>query len=382
MVPLQRLQRSFWVRAAWARATQGRSYVSAVSPQNSHGTRVSDFRSDTVTQACPRMREHMANAVVGDDVFDEDPTVHELERRTAALLGMEKAVFVWSGTMANLLAIGTHCGRGDEILVGVQSHIYNYEQGGASGLLSVSYRPVEQERGRINLKQIKTNADDSHLTRTSLLCLENTHNAGGGAILPPSYMREASDTCRALGICLHVDGARLWNAAIALDVPLHDLLPDGVDSVSVCVSKGLGAPVGSLLAGKADFVKKAKRLRKMVGGGARQAGHLAAAGLVALDRMEELRNDHALARMMADGLKNVGIEVVEPDTNIVFFDLPSGAPQLCERLEQAGVLMLPFSETRIRAVMHRDVNEEGVQLALKIIKTLLEGKIEEEGYCL
>ena len=327
-----------------------------------------DLRSDTVTRPTAAMRAAMANAEVGDDVFGDDPTVNALQERIAAMLGKEAALFVPSGTQSNLTAIMTHCARGDEYIVGQMAHTYRWEGGGAAVLGSVQPQPLEhQADGTLALKDIEAavKPDDSHFARTRLLCLENTL---GGKVLPLAYIADATALARKRGLATHLDGARLFNAAVKLRISAGDIAKH-FDSVSVCFSKGLGAPVGSALVGSRDFVKAAHRWRKMLGGGMRQAGVLAAAALHALDQhVERLADDHALAQRLAQGLQGLpGLTVEPPHTNIVFADLQGErAPGLMGHLKERGILATGLY--RLRFVTHLDVDAEGVDRTIAALR--------------
>jgi len=314
----------------------------------------------------------MANAEVGDDVIGDDPTVKALEAYTADLLGKEAAVFVPSGTMANLLAVATHCpSRGDEVILGHESHIFYYEQGGASSLMGVAFNVVQnQADGTLNLDQVETaiKPKDSHHATSRLLALENTQNRAGGKVITPEYMAQARALCDRHGLALHVDGARLWNAAAALGVPPRALLV-GVDSASVCLSKGLGAPVGSVLVGTAEFVARARFLRKAVGGSMRQAGVLAAAGLFALkENLPKLPADASRAGRLAAGLRALGADVPEPPTNLVYFKIKN-APEFVAAAAAAGVRLSCVSPATglCRAVVHLQIGDADLERALQAL---------------
>jgi len=332
---------------------------------------VVDLRSDTVTRPTPAMRDAMARAEVGDDVFGDDPTVNALQAKIAALLGFEAALFVPSGTQSNLVAIMSHCQRGDEYLVGQQAHSYGYEGGGAAVLGSVQPQPIaHQPDGTLALGDIEAaiKPDDSHFARSRLLCLENTL---GGKALPLAYLRDATALARRCGLAAHLDGARLFNAATALALPAREIAAH-FDSVSVCFSKGLGAPVGSALCGSRELIARAHRWRKMAGGGMRQAGVLAAAAIYALDHhVERLAEDHANARRLADGLAGVpGVSVEPPDSNIVFVDIAGArAAGLVEHLKAQRVLATGLY--RLRFVTHLDVDAAGVDRAVAAIREYL-----------
>ena len=332
-----------------------------------------DLRSDTVTRPTAAMRAAMAAAEVGDDVFADDPTVNALQTRIAQMLDKEAALFVPTGTQSNLCGLMAHCGRGDEYLVGQMAHTYRWEGGGAAVLGSIQPQPLAQQPdGSIALADIEANIkpDDAHFARTRLLALENTW---GGKVLPQAYIAEATALARRRGLATHLDGARLFNAAVetatreggdAREVARR--IASHFDSVSVCFSKGLGAPVGSALVGSREFIARAHRVRKMLGGGMRQAGVLAAAALHALEHhVERLAVDHAHARRLADGLQGLaGVRVETPQTNLLFIDLePAIAPGAVERLRAAGVLCTGLY--RLRLATHLDVSATDVEAAIE-----------------
>ncbi|MDP1899619.1 MAG: low-specificity L-threonine aldolase [Rubrivivax sp.] len=327
-----------------------------------------DLRSDTVTQPTPAMRAAMAAAEVGDDVFGDDPSVNALQERIAAMLGKEAALFVPTGTQSNLCALMAHCQRGDEYIVGQMAHTYRWEGGGAAVLGSIQPQPLPQQAdGSIRLEDIEANIkpDDAHFARTRLLALENTW---GGQVLPSGYIEAATALARRKGLATHLDGARLFNAAVASGMPAIDIARP-FDSVSVCFSKGLGAPVGSALVGSREFIARAHRLRKMLGGGMRQAGVLAAAASFALEHhIERLAEDHANARALAEGLQGLrGVTVQPPQTNILFVDLaPEKAAGVVERLRGAGVLCTGLY--RLRFVTHLDVSSADIARAVAVLR--------------
>ncbi len=337
-----------------------------------------DLRSDTVTKPTPAMRRAMAEAEVGDDVFGEDPTVNALQEKVAALLGKEKALFVPSGTMANQLSIKAHTQPGDEVILEASSHPYNFE-GGASAVLSgVQFFCLPGVRGILEASQVEEAIRplDHHFAVSRLVCLENTHNRGGGSVYPLKRIADISQLAHAKGLLVHLDGARLWNASVASGIK-PDQYAQWADSVSVCLSKGLGAPVGSLVAGSAVFIDRVHRFRKMFGGGMRQAGILAAAGIYALDHhLERLAEDHRNAKTLAAGLSGLKGITVDPDlveTNIVILDVtPSGmtAPQAAESLKQRGVLIHAFGKTQVRLVTHLGVAQEDIEKALEAFKRI------------
>ena len=321
-----------------------------------------DLRSDTVTRPSAGMRAAMAAAEVGDDVYGEDPTVNRLETLAAQMLGKDAALFVPSGTQSNLLGVMAQCERGDEYIVGQQAHTYKYEGGGAAVLGSIQPQPLEFEPdGTLDLARVSSaiKPDDSHFARTRLLCLENTQS---GKALPLDYLQRAHDFARGRGLGLHLDGARVFNAAVKQAVPVREIARH-FDTVSVCLSKGLGAPVGSVLCGRADLIGKARRWRKILGGGMRQAGVLAAAGVYALSHnVERLAEDHDNARVLAHGLAAIDGVTVDADavhTNMVFMTLaPEQADALRTFLRQRGMLL--GNGAPIRLVTHLDVTREDV----------------------
>jgi threonine aldolase len=325
--------------------------------------RLIDLRSDTVTQPTAGMREAMLTAVTGDDVYGEDPTVRQLEQTLAAQLGLQAGLFVPSGTMSNLLALMAHCERGDEYITGQLAHTYKYEAGGAAVLGSIQPQPVEMEPdGSLDLERVAAaiKPDDFHFARTRLLALENTMQ---GKVLPPAYLAEARAFTRERGLALHLDGARLFNAVVKLGCTAEDISRH-FDSVSVCLSKGLGAPVGSVLCGDEAFIGRARRLRKMVGGGMRQAGVLAAAGLYALEhQVQRLAQDHQRAREIAEGLEGLGYAVEPVQTNMVYVQMGERAGALKAFCAERGVILTAAS--RLRMVTHLDVQPEHVEPILE-----------------
>jgi threonine aldolase len=322
-----------------------------------------DLRSDTVTQPTPAMREAMVRAVVGDDVYGEDPTVNALQQRLADDLGFEAGLFVPSGTQSNLLALMAHCQRGDEYIVGMDAHTYKYEGGGAAVLGSIQPQPLPQSAdGTLPLDAVERAIKpiDPHFAHTRLLCLENTWH---GRALPLDYLAEARTLCTQRGLALHLDGARLFNAAVALDVPARTIARH-FDSVSVCLSKGLGAPVGSVLLGTHALVEQARRWRKVTGGGMRQAGILAAAGLHALDHhVARLAEDHMRAARLAEALRAIeGISVVGQHTNMVFIEVPQHRlDALRAHMDAARVRLSIGYLPGVRLVVHMDIDDAGVQ---------------------
>ncbi len=321
-----------------------------------------DLRSDTVTQPTPAMRQAMLDAELGDDVYGEDPTVTRLEQRLAGDLGLEAGLFVPSGTMSNLLGLLAHCERGDEYLVGQQAHTYKYEGGGAAVLGSIQPQPIEMAAdGSLDLDLVRSyiKADDFHFARTRLLALENTMH---GKVLPLAYLAAARAFTREHGLALHLDGARLYNAAVKLGVPVREI-SQHFDSVSICLSKGLGAPVGSVLCGDATLIAKARRWRKVVGGGMRQAGMLAAAGLHVLDhQVERLAEDHAHAAQLGTALAELGYQVEPVQTNMVYLAMGNEAPALQAFLAERGIRISPAP--RLRLVTHLDVSADDIEAAV------------------
>ena len=338
-----------------------------------------DLRSDTVTRPTPAMRKAMAEAEVGDDVFGEDPTVNALQEKVAHLLGKEASLFVPSGTMANQLSIKSHTQSGDEVIIELSSHPYNFEGGAGAALSGIQFQCLKGVRGILDGSQIEEaiRPDDHHFPVTRLVCLENTHNRGGGSIYPLEKISEIYRLAKSKGLLLHLDGARLWNASMATGIKPEEYA-QWADSVSVCLSKGLGAPIGSLVAGSKSFIDRVHRFRKMFGGGMRQAGIIAAAGIYALDHhIERLKDDHQNARRLAVGLKEfkgVSIDPKHVETNIVIFDVSNtgmtGA-QVSEAMKKEGVLIHAFSRTQIRLVTHLDITSEDIETALKAFEKIL-----------
>lgn len=334
-----------------------------------------DLRSDTVTHPTPAMREAMAKAEVGDDVFRDDPTVNRLEAMAARMLGKEAAVFVASGTMGNLVAVLSHCERGDETIVGSESHMLHYEVGAAAGLAGVQLRPIPNDsRGRLDPKDVAETirGEDIHFPRTRLVCLENTHNRCGGRVLTAADTAAVARVAHDQGAAVHLDGARIFNAAVALGVPAASLAEE-TDSISFCLSKGLSAPVGSIVCGTREFIERARRSRKMLGGGMRQVGVLAAPGIVALESMiDRLQEDHDNARLLARGLAEIrGIET-DPDaveSNIVLFELTEQEPiAFVLTLAKAGVLSLPHEPREIRMVTHYGISRDDIKETLERVR--------------
>jgi threonine aldolase len=338
--------------------------------------KIIDLRSDTVTRPSPAMRLAMAQAEVGDDVIDKDPTVERLQSRIAELLGKETAIFVPSGTMANQIAVRVHCGPGDEVLCEEGCHIHNYEQAGYAQLSGVAARAVKGEFGVLKLEQIAEliRPDNEHFPRTRLLCLENTHNRGAGRVQPYERVVELTRWALEHGLATHLDGARLFNAVVASKIPAHEWAQH-FDTVSVCFSKGLGAPVGSALAGTQEQIAQARRHRKLFGGGMRQAGILAAGALYALENnVARLADDHTSARALAEVVRTCPGLTLEPaniDTNMVIFRVArelGTAAALADALRERGVLVLPFGPQQIRAVTHLDVSPADVAGAGAVLR--------------
>ncbi len=337
-----------------------------------------DLRSDTFTRPTPAMRAAMAEAEVGDDVYREDPTVNRLEEKTAVLLGKEAALFVPSGTMGNQLGIRVHCQPGDEFLCDSDCHIFMYEQAAAAQLFGLSARPVTAEGHLLTVEHLqdKVRPDDVHHPRSRLVTLENTHNRGGGRVLPYDEVDRICQWAGGLGLARHLDGARLFNAVVASGISAADW-SQHFDTISVCFSKGLGAPVGSALVGPREQIEQARRLRKALGGGWRQAGILAAAAIYALDHnIERLAEDHANAQKIAEAVRqSEGLKLDPPqvDTNIVIFRLEERlgpADSFCQRLVEHGVKMHPIARSKIRAVTHLDVSATDAALAAKALSDL------------
>lgn len=333
-----------------------------------------DLRSDTVTRPTPAMREAMARAEVGDDVYGEDPTVNRLQELAAELMGKEAGLLVPSGTMGNLAALLAHCQRGDEVIIGNRNHSFLFEAGGLSALGGIhSYQLPNQRDGSLLLADVESaiRPNDPHDPITRLVCLENTHNRCGGTYQTASYTRQLSDLAHAHGLKVHLDGARIFNAAAALEIPASRLTAD-VDSVTFCLSKALCAPVGSVLCGDRDFIRKAHRARKMLGGGMRQAGIIAAAGLVALEQMiARLGEDHARARALADGFAKIpGIELDQnpPATNMVFLRLTNAVGRspadVLARLRSRAVLVGATGPGQFRLVTHYWISDDDVKAAV------------------
>jgi threonine aldolase len=340
-----------------------------------------DLRSDTVTLPTPAMREAMYRAELGDDVFGEDPTVNRLEAMAAERLGKEAALFVVSGTMGNLTALLTHCQRGHEAIMGHKAHTFLYEAGGSAALGGIHPRTLtNQPDGTLRLEDIEAaiRPENAHHPRTRLICLENTHNRCGGAVLTLEYTDCVGELAHRRGLAVHLDGARIFNAAVALGVDARDLTRP-VDSVQFCLSKGLSAPVGSLLCGARAFIAEARRWRKMLGGGMRQAGVLAAAGIEALDNMvDRLADDHVNARRLAEGLTGIpgfAVDLASVQTNIVIWELTTDRATLqevVELLEAEGVKILAIGGRQFRAVTHYGIEAGDIETTLAVIRRVME----------
>lgn len=343
-----------------------------------------DLRSDTVTTPCPGMRQAMAEAVVGDDVIDIDPTVQKLQETLAESTGKEAGIFMPSGTMTNQVAVRVHCGPGDEFLCESGCHIFNYEQAAFASMSGVAAHPLVGTQGRLKLSQLQPNVrgDNEHAARTKLLCLENTHNKAGGKLQDSREVREICSWAHQAGLICHLDGARLFNASAATGESLQQLC-EPFDTVSICLSKGLGAPVGSVLVGSQEDIQKARRHRKAFGGGMRQAGILAAAALYALEHnLERMVQDHDNAMLLAEAIENTpGLRITDPgeklvDTNIVIFTVDEKlgtAAEFADRLEQAGVRCFPFSATSVRLVTHLHISREDAIVAAERISKVAAG---------
>jgi threonine aldolase len=333
---------------------------------------VIDLRSDTVTRPTEAMRRAMAEAPVGDDVFGEDPTVNRLEEYAAALLGKDAAVYAPSGTMTNQMGVFVGTARGDEVLLHEGSHVFNYEAGAPALISGVQIRPLPGEGGVVEPETLRAavRPEDVHFPRPTLLCLENTHNVAGGKVFPLEEFAAAAEAARELGLRVHLDGARLFNAQAATGVPAREWAAHA-DTVSVCSSKGLGAPVGSLLVGDEQTIREARRARKAFGGGMRQAGVIAAASLYAFEHhVERLAEDHERAHRLADGLSETGYSVEPPETNIVLVEV-SRADEVLRALAGEGVLATPRSAHTIRLCTHLDVGEEEVDAAVEAASRII-----------
>ena len=339
-----------------------------------------DLRSDTVTKPTPEMRDAMAEAEVGDDVYGDDPTVNKLQEKAAEMLGKDAALFVPSGTMGNLLALLVHCSRGEEVIVGDKSHIYVNEAGGMAALGGIYPHSISNQKdGTLRLDDIRASIqpDDSHRTITRLICLENTQNICGGVPLTAEYTAQVGQIANEHGLKFHIDGARIFNAAAALDVDVKQLVAPA-DSVMFCLSKGLVAPVGSMLVGSQEFIARAHRLRKMLGGGMRQVGVVAAAGLISLEKMTgRLKQDHVRAKILFEGLKQIpGLRLeAEPSSNMVYFDLEDQIKltenQIIAEMKKHGVLVDWSAPRQFRLVTHYWVDDAGVEKTVQAFRNVL-----------
>ncbi|WP_394138067.1 low-specificity L-threonine aldolase [Cytobacillus oceanisediminis] len=334
-----------------------------------------DLRSDTVTKPTEEMRKAAYEAEVGDDVYGEDPTINKLEETAAEVLGKEAALFVTSGTQGNQIAILTHCRPGNEIILEAESHIFYYETGAASAFAGVQTRTLRGTRGAMDPAEVQyaIREEDQHYPETGLICLENTHNRAGGAAVPIENMKEIHKIAKTNNIPVHIDGARLFNAAAALNLPASELA-NYCDTVQVCLSKGLGAPVGSILAGSREFIASARKWRKRLGGGLRQSGIIAAPGLVALTQMRDrLSEDHKNAQFLAEQLNQInGIQIInQVDTNIVVADVKDlnlNSSQFVEKIKSEGVLAGTFGPASVRFVTHYDVSRNDIEKAITAIQ--------------
>ena len=345
---------------------------------------VIDLRSDTVTMPSDEMREAACDAELGDDVFGEDPTVNRLQETAAQLTGKEAGLFVSSGTMGNLVCMLAHCRRGEEVILGDRSHMFLNECGSIATVGGIHPHTIpNQPDGTMQIEEIKTaiRGDNDHWPRTRAICLENTHNRCYGAPLTPEYMKSVSELARAKGLIVHLDGARIFNAVVALGVDVKEFTRH-VDSLSFCLSKGLAAPVGSVVCGSEEFIAEARRNRKVLGGGMRQAGIIAAPGLVALDKMiDRLTDDHANARRLAEGIASIpglSIDLSLVKTNIVYFDIAKdnvNVDQIKAGLEKKGIKALPTGPTRFRMVTHYGIEAEDIDKALSVLSAIM-----SEGY--
>ena len=342
--------------------------------------RTVDLRSDTTTLPTDEMRQAIAESELGDDVFQGDPTVNKLQDLAAQRMGKEAALLVPSGTMANLASILTHCGRGAEVILGNRAHTYKYEKGGISAYGSIHSTQIpNQDDGTMQLEDIRDaiRGIDDHFPVTKLICLENTHNVCGGAPLSVKYTKEVANLARAHNITLHIDGARIFNAAVAQGVEVLELVKDA-DSISFCMSKGLGAPVGSIICGSKDFIDQARGIRKGLGGGMRQAGIIAAAGIVALETMvDRLQEDHTNAKLLADGIADLPGVVLDPETiktNIIYFDMDDNAIESADFLTVLAAKGIQFFDTgprRFRMVTHYGITAEDILYTINSFKETL-----------
>ncbi len=343
--------------------------------------KIIDLRSDTVTLPTDEMREAMCNAVLGDDVFGEDPTVNKLQEVAAAFMGREAALLVASGTMGNLVCVLTHCGRGEEVILGDKSHIFLNEAGSMSAVGGIHPHTIpNQPDGTMGLEEIEAaiRGDNDHWPRTRLICLENTHNRCYGAALTPEYCDSVASLARGRGLLIHLDGARIFNAAVALNKDVKEFTRH-VDSISFCLSKGLSAPVGSVVCGSREFIAEARRKRKVLGGGMRQAGIIAGPGIVAVEKMvDRLQNDHENARRLAEGIAKISglaIELERVQTNIVYFDLTDERlppDELAVQLDKKGIKTLRVGPSRFRMVTHYGISSQDIDITLNALGEVLQ----------
>ncbi|OKY78955.1 MAG: L-tyrosine decarboxylase, PLP-dependent protein MfnA [Candidatus Methanohalarchaeum thermophilum] len=339
--------------------------------------KIVDLRSDTVTKPTDEMRREMKKAEVGDDVFKEDPTVSKLENKAAEIFDKEAGLFVSSGTQGNLISLLTHAQSGEEVILGRDSHIFNYEVGGFARLGGLSARPIKEEKGRLPLEKLIENikGSDIHFPEQSLVCLENTHNGHGGVPVSGDYIEKIGQICMQKDLKLHIDGARIFNASVYLEEDVSNLC-EPADSIQFCLSKGLSAPIGSIIVGSRDFISRARKNRKIVGGGMRQVGVIAATGLISLDKMiDRLKKDHEKANRLAEGLKDLGFEI-NPNkfkTNIVYLSLDQmnySTNEFLGLLKEKGIKALSH-EDKIRFVTHREVSKEDINYCLEAIDNLI-----------
>ena len=333
-----------------------------------------DFRSDTVTKPTQGMLQAMMTAKVGDDVFGEDPSINELEQMSADMFGMESALFCPSGTMTNQIAIKCHTQPGDEVVCDESAHVYQYEGGGIAFNSGASVKLLYGDRGRMNADQVKAaiNQDDDHKAHTSLVCIENTSNRGGGSCYDLNEIKKIKQVCRENDLALHLDGARLWNAMVAKNETPKQY-GETFDSISICLSKGLGCPVGSVLLGKKDFIKKARRIRKVFGGAMRQGGIIAAAGIYALkNNIERLKQDHDHAKQIGNAIAHTSMakSVFPVETNIIIFETVAAAEEIVKKFKKKNILCYATAPDRIRLVVHLDITEEMVNKTIEIIKAI------------
>ncbi|MEO0254277.1 MAG: GntG family PLP-dependent aldolase [candidate division WOR-3 bacterium] len=337
--------------------------------------KIVDLRSDTVTKPTPEMYEAIKNAPLGDDVLSDDPTVKELEKLAAEKTGFESALFVPSGTMGNAIACKVWTKEGSEVILEEMCHIYNFEVAHLAEISRVLPRPLKSIRGYIDPDDIERNIkkEGLHTPGTSLICLENTHNYWGGKVLTPEYLKEVKEIAENYGIPVHLDGARIFNAAVFLKRDVKEFTKY-VDSLMFCLSKGLSCPIGSVLCGNKEFIEKARRVRKLLGGGMRQVGIIAACGIVALNKMiDRLDEDHKNAKKLAEGLAEISWININPEdveTNIVIVHTERNEEEICKRMREKGVLALPFGKNRIRFVTHKDVSFSDIEYALSVIRSI------------